>query len=178
MLPLVHHLKSDEALMLAYQGGDAGAFEHLYRRHKDGLFAFLYRHCPRSAVVEELTQDTWMAVVDRAPDYQPQARFRTWLYRIAHNRQVDYWRRGDNRTLPLEAAPEPADDPTADSVSEKEIMAALGALPPDQRDALLLREEGFSLVEIGEICGASEEAIKSRLRYGRGRLRDLLGGDQ
>lgn len=175
MLPLLDRLKTDEALMQAYQAGDAGAFECLYRRHKDSLFAFLYQHCPRPAIVEELAQDTWMAVVDRAASYRPEAGFRTWLFRIAHNRQVDFWRRRDNRHQPLpdETGQLSSADPAGPT--EEEILAAVGQLPGEQRDALLLREQGFSLAEIAGICGASEEAVKSRLRYGRGRLREILG---
>ena len=86
MRNLLHGLKSDESLMLAYQRGDSSAFESLYLRHKDGLFAFLYRSYPRTAVVEELAQDTWMAVINAVGRYKPEARFRTWLYQIAHNR--------------------------------------------------------------------------------------------
>ena len=97
MLTLINRLRSDEALMLAYQRGDTAAFDCLYHRHKDGLFAFLYRSCSRRAVVEELTQDAWMGVINSAPTYQSDARFRTWLYQIAHNRLVDFWRRKDNQ---------------------------------------------------------------------------------
>ena len=76
--------------MLAYGLGDTGAFEHLYRRHKDGLFAFLYRNLPQQAIVEEIAQETWIAVVNAAADYQPRARFKTWLYQIARNKMVDH----------------------------------------------------------------------------------------
>ncbi len=59
-------IKSDESLMRAYQAGDSKAFEALYLRHKDGLYAYLYRSCPRLAVVEEVAQDSWLAVIDSA----------------------------------------------------------------------------------------------------------------
>ncbi|MFT6957380.1 MAG: DNA-directed RNA polymerase specialized sigma24 family protein [Halieaceae bacterium] len=49
-LELLNRFKTDEALMLSYQSGDTRAFERLYRRHKDGLFAFLYRGCQRQAI--------------------------------------------------------------------------------------------------------------------------------
>ena len=180
MLGLINRLKSDEALMLAYQRGDTSAFECLYYRHKDGLFAFLYRSCPRQAVVEELAQEAWMAVVKAAERYQPRASFKTWLYQIARNRLVDFWRGRDNAHSSLEAAPEPAVDSNSNSRQDvqQQLLAAITALPAEQRDALLLQEQGFSLREIAEITGDGHETVKSRLRYARTQLRRQLGGEQ
>ena len=179
MLTLINRLKSDEALMLAYQRGDTAAFDCLYHRHKDGLFAFLYRSCARRAVVEELAQDAWMAVINSAPGYRTEARFRTWLYRIAHNRLVDFWRRRDNQHTGLENAPEPATETNPGSAGEltQQLMSAIGQLPNEQRDALLLQEQGFSQREIADITRCPEETVKSRLRYARAQLRQQLGGE-
>ena len=167
--------------MLAYQRGNAAAFESLYRRHKNGLFSFLYRSCPRHAVVEELAQETWMAVINAADRYRPEARFRTWLYQIAHNRSVDYWRRKDNLHSPLDDLPieQPSNDPAEDREAvQQQLMSAIGKLPGEQRDTLLLQEQGFSQREIAEITGSVEETVKSRLRYARKALRETLGVDQ
>lgn len=175
MRTLINRFKSDEALMQAYQRGDTGAFECLYHRHKDGLFAFLYRSCQRRAVVEELAQDTWTGVINAAENYRPEASFRTWLYQIGRNRLADHWRRADNRHLDLDSAPEPASEPAPDSDMQQRLMRAIGELPADQRDALLLQEQGFSLQEVAQITGSGEETIKSRLRYARTQLRTQLG---
>ena len=175
MPSLIHRLRSDEALMLAYQRGDADAFECLYRRHKDPLYAFLYRSCDRHAAVEELAQDAWTAVIDRATEYQPRARFKTWLYRIASNRLADFWRRRDNHHAPLDTAPEPPVTGSQGAELEAVILQAVSGLPRDQKDALLLKEQGFSHREIAEITGSAEETVKSRLRYARGQLRQQLG---
>lgn len=163
--------------MQAYQRGDASAFECLYHRHKDGLFSFLYRSCPRPDVVEELAQEAWAAVVNRAPGYTPQAQFKTWLYQIARNRLADYWRRLDNRHQRLEEVQEAA---TIDTHAPGEdpgelLLSAIGKLPSEQRDALLLQQQGFSQRDIAAITGAGEETIKSRLRYARKQLREQLG---
>ncbi|MBT4521944.1 MAG: sigma-70 family RNA polymerase sigma factor [Halieaceae bacterium] len=180
MLPLLNRLKSDESLMLAYQNGDTGAFELLYRRHKDGLYAFLYRSCARAAVVEELAQDSWVGVVKAAGRYRPEARFKTWLYQIAHNRLVDHWRRPDSFHSSLETTLEPVATPAAYEFGELEqrLLAAVGQLPPEQQDALLLQGQGFSVSEVAEITGSGEETTKSRLRYARMQLRELMGGEQ
>ena len=180
MLGLINRLKSDEALMLAYQRGDTSAFECLYHRHKDGLFAFLYRSCPRQAVVEELAQEAWMAVVKAAERYQPRASFKTWLYQIARNRLVDFWRGRDNTHSSLEAVPEPVVDSHSNSRQDmqQQLLAAIAELPVEQRDALLLQDQGFSLREIAEITGDGQETVKSRLRYARTQLRRQLGGQE
>lgn len=177
MLTLIHRLRSDEALMQAYQRGDSSAFEALYHRHKHALFAFVYRSCPRQAAAEELVQETWTAVIDRASTYQPEASFKTWLYQIARNRSADYWRRSDNHHQPLEEAPEPVYSNAADDrhTLERRLLAAIVSLPADQRDALLLQQQGFSQHDISAITGAGEETIKSRLRYARRQLREQLG---
>jgi len=177
MTRLFNRLRSDEALMLAYQRGNSAAFENLYLRHKDALFAFLYRSCQQPALVEELAQEAWMGVIRAAPNYEPRATFKTWLYQIAHNRLVDLWRR-DREHLPLDKIPEPAADTTQGQREdrERELMAAIGQLAPDQRDTLLLQQQGFSQQEIAHITGTGEETVKSRLRYGRNHLRDIMGG--
>lgn len=177
MLTLIHRLRSDEALMQAYQRGDSSAFETLYHRHKDGLFAFVYRSCPRREAAQELAQEAWTAVIDRAGTYQPEAAFKTWLYQIARNRTADYWRRRDNNHQPLEDAAEPVGNIADDDRRrlESQLLEAIGHLPIDQRDALLLQQQGFSQQDIAAITGAGEETIKSRLRYARRQLRERLG---
>ena len=60
----------------------------------------------------------------------------------------------------------------------RRLMISIGQLPLEQRDALLLQEQGFSQKEIAEITGAGEETIKSRLRYARNALRERLGDEQ
>jgi RNA polymerase sigma-70 factor (ECF subfamily) len=179
MRALINRLKSDEALMLAYQRGDSAAFECLYHRHKNGLYAFLYNSCPSMAVVEELAQDAWMGVVNSAASYRAQAQFRTWLYQIARNRMADFWRRRDNTHQPLEQVPEPLADAGADSrlALQQRLMTAIAQLPAAQREALLLQEQGFSLRDIAQITAEGEETIKSRLRYARRQLRQLLGDE-
>ena len=160
--------------MLAYQQGDTHAFDSLYARHKDGLFAFLYRSCQRQAIVEELAQDAWIGVIKSASSYKPEARFKTWLYQIAHNRMIDYWRRRDNQHDSLSDVPEPATDADASEESTALLMAAIAQLPREQCNTLLLQQQGFSLRDIAQITDCAEETAKSRLRYARTQLRDAL----
>jgi RNA polymerase sigma-70 factor (ECF subfamily) len=162
--------------MFAYQRGDVSAFDSLYQRHKDGLFSFLYHRFQRESVVEELAQETWMAVVNRASQYQPTAQFRTWLFQIARNRMADFWRRKDNHHGGLDQVAEPSVNGSDVWSPDLDILDAIGRLPNDQQDALLLHHQGFSHREIADLTDSLEETVKSRLRYGRKRLREALGG--
>ena len=83
---------SDEELMERYRDGDAGAFDALYGRHKGGVFRYLARQCGNRGTAEELFQEVWMNLIRARAAYTVQAKFTTYLYRLAHNRLVDHYR--------------------------------------------------------------------------------------
>ena len=177
----------DEDLMLAYATGDAAAFDALYARHKGGVYRYLLRHCANAGTADELFQDVWMSVIRTRASYAPSARFTTWLYRIAHNRFIDHWRAqgavewvsadpGDDGADPLAGiAGSRRDEPDVRAGAREQatrIAAALARLPPVQRDAFLLHQEGgLELAEIAALTGDGIETIKSRLRYALSKLR-------
>ncbi len=169
---------SDETLMVAYAKGRASAFETLYRRHKNKLYSFLRRQCDNDAVAEELTHDAWLAVINQASVYKVEAKFTTWLYRIAHNRLIDYWRKHGSsiRILTQELNDEicKTDDDTQNSIVLSELLQSLEALPVEQVEAVLLKIEGFSHSEIADITQTKPETVKSRLRYATQRLRGSM----
>lgn len=168
--------------MLRYQQGDAAAFETLYRRHRDPVFRFLLRGCSDRERAAELFQEVWASVVKARAGWQPRARFTTWLYRIAHNRLVDDYRLARLSTEPLDAdsvVAAPACEQPEARVSGAQrlhrVLVAVQALPAEQREAFLLKEEGgMSLEEIGSITGVGRETVKSRLRYALAKLRQEL----
>jgi len=181
---------TDEQLMLAYAGGDAGAFEALYSKHKGPVFRYVLRSVKGRAEAEELFQDVWMRVIEAAARYTPQAKFTTWLYTIAHHRLVDHWRAKGLVLVSIDeddeaAAPEPAAPPSAEPhrIVEAQqtldrLSAAIAALPLAQREAFLLHHEGdLTAAEIAAATGTNEEAAKSRLRYAMNKLKDALGDD-
>ncbi|RBP48934.1 RNA polymerase sigma-70 factor (ECF subfamily) [Arenicella xantha] len=169
----------DESLMAAYAKGDAIAFDELYARHKHAVFQFLRRQCPSVQVCEELVQDTWLAVIHGAPNYQPTAQFRTWLYRMAHNRLVDHWRRfGSSSNVLFEELSDALavlPDTTTREIELDDLLLQLEQLPQEQVETLLLKTAGFSHTEIADITSTKPETVKSRLRYATQRLRVSMG---
>ena len=180
----------DEELMLAYRGGDAGAFETLYTRHRASLFRFVLRSIKARAAAEELFQEIWMRVIEARATYRASARFTTWLYTVAHNRMVDHWRARGLVTVSStdeedSGVAEPAAPPSAEPHRLAEarqtldrLLAALGTLPLLQREAFLLHYEAeLTAAQIAAATGTNEEAAKSRLRYAMNKLREAIGDD-
>jgi RNA polymerase sigma factor (sigma-70 family) len=183
--------ETDENLMLRFGRGDAAAFEDLYRRHESRVFRYLRRNVHNEASANDLMQETWFAVARGAAGYQPTAKFTTWLFTIAHNRMIDMVR-ASHRLQSLEAGEASADgatlldhlaidsklEPPAEVQSQEETAALLSAvtqLPLDQRAAFLLQAEGeLSVEEIAVATGSNFETVKSRLRYARAKLRQVL----
>jgi RNA polymerase sigma-70 factor (ECF subfamily) len=186
----MHEGMTDEALMLAYRDGDAGAFEALYRRWRGKLYRTLVRQCGSAAHAEELYQDIWLKVVNARAGYEVAAKFSTWLFRIAHNRLIDHYRRhsreavasysqGDDddceadeaAALPAPASERP-DAMLARRALAETLVKHIEALPAAQRETFLLSEEGdMTLDEIAAATGVNRETAKSRLRYAVNKLR-------
>jgi RNA polymerase sigma factor (sigma-70 family) len=175
--------ETDEKLMVRFGRGEAAAFDDLYRRHESRVFRYLQRNLRNEASANDLMQEVWFAVVRNAVDYQPTAKFTTWLFTIAHNRMVDMIR-ASGRLQSLDAdlldtlEADAKLGPPAEVQSQEEAAALLGAvaqLPPEQRSAFLLQAEGeLSVEEIAVATGSNFETVKSRLRYARAKLRQLL----
>ncbi|NLA67230.1 MAG: RNA polymerase sigma factor [Gammaproteobacteria bacterium] len=175
---------TDDALMLAWAGGDAAAFEALYGRHRERLYRFLLRELRDPGLADEVFQDTWQRVVAAGAGWRPDAPFATWLYRIARNRVADHWRARQHRP------PAPADaderslrvaDPDTpelrmDALQRRRgLQQALDSLPREQREVVLLRlEQELTLEDIAGITGVGRETVKSRLRYAMDKLRAAL----
>lgn len=180
---------SDEALLAAYGAGDARAFAELYERHERPVYRYFLRQGAAAAVADDLLQETWMAVIRNASRFEPRARFTTWLYTVARSKMIDHWRAQDGTLsldeaandpgdAPLEVAGSDADRPDVQVLSRAEaraFVAAVEALPPAQREAFLLQAEGgLSLQEIAHVTDATQETVKSRLRYAMGKLRSAM----
>lgn len=166
-----------------------GAFDTLYERHELAVWRFVFRSVKVQAVADDLLQDVWFAVARNAAHYEVKARFRTWLFTMAHHRLVDHIRTSKNHAS-LDASDEDernlAETLVADSgfgpvrqLQSREqaaaLIAAVEQLPLEQREAFLLQAEGdLSVQEIAEATGVHFETAKSRLRYARASLRQHL----
>ena len=175
--------RSDEQLMLAYRDGDVAAFDVLFGRYKDMLYRYLVRQSGNAALAEEMFQEVWAGLIRQREAYSVQAKFRTYLFHIAHNKLIDYYRsrsRVDAVSYD-EDAHDMADDSDAQNRPEHQadvaqrtahLLALLEKLPAAQREVFLMHEEaGMSLAEIAETMQVSRDTIKSRLRYALARLR-------
>jgi len=185
-LPAMHDDLSDERLMLAYRDDDAAAFEALYSRYRSRLYRHLVHQCGDPHLAEELYQDIWLKVINARADYEPLAKFATWLYRIAHHRLIDHYRQHARKVADLfDGSADPDELPAAESAGPaarfergdlaRRLTLALADLPAPQREAFLMAEEGgLSLEEIAAATACGRETVKSRLRYAVGKLRHAL----
>jgi RNA polymerase sigma factor (sigma-70 family) len=182
--------ETDESLMLRYACGNLQAFNLLYDRHEMGVWRYVFRSVRVQAVADDLLQDVWFALARQAPHYQPKAKFKTWLFTLAHNRLIDYFRtakhhvsldddaESDSISLVQTLAANSGFGPLKRLESKEQAQALLDAieqLPFAQREAFMLQAEaGMDVQDIANTTGVSFETAKSRLRYARSRLRELL----
>lgn len=183
---------SDAAMMLRAAAGDEGAFNFLVAKHNRPVIHFLYRMVHNQAVAEELAQEVFLRVYRARDSYRAEARFTTWLYRIATNLAVNHAR--DTRhertasTVYLDApdeetgtTPDVADDePSVEQrLVKDERMAAIRShvmeLPERQRMAVLMHKyQGMDYRQIGDVLKLSESATKSLLFRAYQTLREKL----
>lgn len=163
--------------------GDQAACAALVDRHLPKVLALASRLLGDRAAAEDVAQETFLRVWQHAGQWRAgQARFTTWLHRVAVNLCQDHLRR--RREAPLESAadsPSPAAGPEAvlqrEAVAAR-VEAALDALPERQRTALVLSHyQELGNVEAAEVMGVSVEALESLLARGRRRLRAILAGE-
>jgi RNA polymerase sigma-70 factor, ECF subfamily len=175
-------VRSDVQLMLGVKQGDEASFELLLRRYRRPLCHFLNRMVRDSAQAEDLAQEVFLRVYRARRDYEPSAKFTTWLFRIATNLALNSLRDGRHRQseVSLDAPTEGEDGsemkvdvPDRVPVIEQELVErdraavihrAIFALPEKQRVAVLLHKyQELDYDEIARILGCSVSALKSLL---------------
>ena len=182
----------DAELMLRVKRGDREAFAGLVQRYQQPILSLAYRTLGDLAEAEDLTQQAFLQAWRSAHRYRDSARFSTWLYTIARNLCLNELRRRSRHPAQsLEAATAESEDrvplqvedraptgPTDVALQrelEEKIQEGLGALPPNQRMAVLLcREEDLSYEDIARILGCSVSATKSLIHRGRETLKHRL----
>ena len=184
----------DAAIMLELKAGNMAAFDFLMQKYRKPMIGFMYRMTRNQAVAEELAQEVFLRVYRSRETYRAEARFSTWLYRIATNLGVNRARdtrheRSASMVYLDEADTETGTTPdVADSTPDIEVkllrderMASIRdhvmALPERQKMAVLMHKyEGMDYHQIGEVLKLSESATKSLLFRAYQTLRDKLKG--
>ncbi len=178
----------DEILVTKLQLGDQDAFDELMRRYKHRIYAYILRSVKNYEDAEELTVEVFFKVYRALHKWKPQAKFSTWLYKIAYNVSIDHHRAKkrhiihslDNNLLSI-------DEPTAKDLGsdpeklivEKDrhrvINQAVDHLSQNQKKVFLMnRYDGLQIKEIAEILGIAEGTVKIHLPRAIKKLRVLL----
>jgi RNA polymerase sigma-70 factor (ECF subfamily) len=189
--PTLSAVEVDEVLVKRAQQGDTAAFDELVRRYTSIVYRVLYKILRHEEDTQDALQDTFVSAYRALPRFRQDARFSTWIYRIATNAALMKARARKNNLVSLD---HPTEDPDAQSAWElpdwsatpdEEIMTgetrrimedAIQALPPEQRAAFVLHDiQDFSSAETAQAMGITVSAVNSRLHRARVFLRDRIG---
>lgn len=176
---------AEQALLEKARGMDQEALAAVYDRFADRIYRYLYRRVGDPEVAEDLTAQTFTRMLEALhTGRQWHTSFHAWLYRIAHNLAVDYFRQKTRmQTVSLEPhqalkATRAAVDPFAETVKRLQretLVQALEYLTPDQAQVIRLRFlEGYTIAEVAQIMGKTEGAVKALQFRAIARLRVLL----
>ena len=178
----------DEILVAQFQAGRPDAFDDLMKRYKGQIYAYLLRSVKNYEDAEELTIEVFFKAYRALDTWKPQARFSTWLYKIAHNLSIDFHRAKSRRqTYSLDDDEFVLEEPTAGDmwsnpeweIEEKDrhrvIREAIDQLSPKQKAVFILnRYQGLQIKEITEVLGMAEGTVKIHLHRAVKKLQTLL----
>ena len=181
----------DEELINLYNKGDSKALDTLVERYKRPLYSFLWRMTRSESEADEVFQDTWMKVIQKAADFKMD-RFKGWIFKIAHNLVIDR-SRTKGRTISLDApVGDDGDDCSLADFFEdgktlrpdqrahhrdirRAIEKALDQLPKEQSSVFVMRMElDMTFREIAELQGIPLNTTLARMQYALAKLRNLL----
>lgn len=179
-------MDSDFDLVKRCLKGEETAWESLLQSHTHKIYNLCYRFTGRSEDAEDLTQEVFIKVFKTLKSYDPlQAKFATWVNRIARNHLVDHYRRtrGDRLTSTLDETisitdTSPSGQPAGRLESRErreKLQAGLSKLSPDLREAVILRDlQDLDYGEIAQVLEVPEGTVKSRINRGRLELARVL----
>ena len=166
-------MTSDEALMLAFQGGSRAAFEELFARYRKPLHAFFARRLDNPERAEDLVQETFLAVIRAASRYEPRALVRTYLLGIALKLLAAERRKFLKSSTLVQSAPELKTDGTPECALW--IRQAMEKMDSPDREILMLREyEQLSYSDIAELLRIPVNTVRSKLFRSRLALKSYL----
>ncbi|MGQ0813846.1 MAG: RNA polymerase sigma factor [Gemmatimonadota bacterium] len=168
---------TESELIQQAQAGEPRAIRELYRLYSPRVYAIVKRVAGDDALAEDWAQEAWVRIFRALGNFRGEARFTTWLHRIAVNSALHGRRWRDRRvvreapldeTIPLRAVSE-------DALLRMKLEAALKSLPERMRQVLVLHDiEGYTHEDIAEFLGVTAGTSKSQLFKARARMRELL----
>lgn len=180
---------TDEQLIESIaRGGDSGLFRVLVERYQSYVFTFMYRSIGDRGAAEDLAQETFIAVYRSIGAFRGEAKFSTWMYRIAANVLQDELRRRKRRKFPLlwarraseqeieeAAGPDDGPEPSFLRSEERETVGKLFTLLPEKYRTILTFYyfNRLSTSEISAVLGLPVKTVETRLARGRQRLKQL-----
>ncbi|WP_423409146.1 RNA polymerase sigma factor [Heyndrickxia sp. MSNUG] len=174
---------TDQELIAEVLNGSRASQEVLVRRHYKLVYGFLYRMAGDKELALDLTQETFIKVLNNLSKYRGSAEFKSWVLTIASNHAKDYFKSKAHKNSRNTYELQDRDAKTEKSVSSifeknekrKEIKEALDELPDFQREAILLKYyNDLKISEIARVTNATESTVKSRLKQGLGKLKLYL----
>ena len=188
-IPVKTMMPTDEELVARSKTGDTDSFNQLVRRWERPIFALAYRTLGREEEARDVTQETFLRAFRALGGFKGDAKFSSWLYRIALNLCRD-WIRKDRRTpvvavpdgmemeqLAAEGGPsETVEDLAARGELSRVVERAMQRLPAEQRHAIILKEyHGLTFQEIADLMKCPLSTVKTRMYQGLSTLRKELG---
>ncbi|MGK0221966.1 MAG: RNA polymerase sigma factor (sigma-70 family) [Limisphaerales bacterium] len=169
---------SDDELITAYLDQDQAAFTTLYNRHKPAVYGFFLRQLTGEAANDGF-QETWSKLIANLANYQPEGKFKSYLFTVAYNVLHDHQRKLMREPQHAELDEQTLIDSSADTTAAAEqtqlaerLFGEIRKLPIAQRSVWLLKQEsGLGLKEIANLTNSTVEGVKSRLRYANEKLR-------
>lgn len=189
MAAVVPMMRTDEELVARSKTGDTESFNQLVKRWERPIYALAYRTLGREEDARDVTQETFLRAFRALSGFKGDAKFSSWLYRIALNLCRDWMRK--ERRAPLVSVPEgveveelaaergpveSVEDLAARSEMGREVAKAMAYLPPEQRQAIILKEyHGLTFQEIADLMHCPLSTVKTRVYQGLSTLRKQLG---
>lgn len=167
----------EEDLIRRAQEGDPEAIGRLYEAHSARVYTVVRRLAGEDALAEDWAQEAWLRVFRALPGFRGEARFATWLHRIAVNTALHGQRGRKRRLARIAEMSEPPDGPAREDrpLLRMQLQRAIDALPDGMRRVLVLHDvEGYTHTEIGAMLGVSPGTCKSQLFKARAKARELL----
>lgn len=182
-MAVAHEFDPEAPVIEAIRGGDRCAFAEFVRRHNEWVRGVVFGVLGRPDAIDDVSQQVWTAVWQRIGELRTTQSWRSWLYRLARNAAVDAGRetsrqRARLKVLAAESVTEgvaPAETPLVQKERQREVLAAIGGLPPLYREPFVLRHmNGWNYQQIAEALGMPVDSIETRLVRARRLLRDAL----